>query len=404
MLLSAPSPAPSLEGVYRANFDFVWRTLRALGVNDSALDDAAQDVFVVVHRRLAAFEGRASLKTWLYEIARRVALRYRSEAVNDAARTFELPDLWASDDLDAAVDRAMATEILRAFLATLDEDRRCAFVLAEFWDMPGREIAEALGVNINTVYARIRSARTNLDRLAQRLHAEDSGALLRAMRTFRPSAPTRERAWAGVLASAGSPAVLPATEAIAEGVAATGFLKLAAAGIATVVLGTAVMTMGGVGSSSTATAPTSIRASVTSRRETSPSVPPAPAPAPAPAVLPAQPTAPKPDIAPPVEHDRTRLRPEPPPRTPSTLTDETQSLRAIRTAVRAAAGGPAHREIEAYRRRFPRGALHREVDALEVELACRISSPDAPDSLRRFRAQQPDPHLLERLERICDHE
>ena len=74
----------SLERVYRDHLDYVWWTLRALGVVESALDDAAQDVFIVVHRRLDEFEGRATMKTWLYQIARRVALRYRSRAATDA--------------------------------------------------------------------------------------------------------------------------------------------------------------------------------------------------------------------------------------------------------------------------------------------------------------------------------
>ena len=149
-----PTTGPDLEfgEVYREHHAFVWQTLRCLGVVDSALDDAVQDVFVVVYRRLAEFEGRAAIKTWLFEIVRRVASRYRTRAHRDAARTFELPELRGEDDLDAAVDRALAVELLRAFADTLDEDRLRVFVLSEFGQMRGREIAEELGVNLNTVY------------------------------------------------------------------------------------------------------------------------------------------------------------------------------------------------------------------------------------------------------------
>jgi len=67
----------SFAQIYEEYFAFVWRSLRALGVSRSALDDATQDVFVVVHRRLSDFEGRSSLKTWLFGIACRVAANHR---------------------------------------------------------------------------------------------------------------------------------------------------------------------------------------------------------------------------------------------------------------------------------------------------------------------------------------
>jgi RNA polymerase sigma-70 factor (ECF subfamily) len=71
---------PSFRDVYRAHHAYVWRCLLRLGVDDAAVDDAVQDVFIVVHRKLDDFEGRAQIKTWLFAIARRVALRYRDRA------------------------------------------------------------------------------------------------------------------------------------------------------------------------------------------------------------------------------------------------------------------------------------------------------------------------------------
>ena len=57
------STARSVEEIYRAHFGFVWAVLRRLGVPDRDLEDVAQDVFIVVHRRLPEFEGRASTRT-----------------------------------------------------------------------------------------------------------------------------------------------------------------------------------------------------------------------------------------------------------------------------------------------------------------------------------------------------
>src|SRR5690606_33819611 len=67
----------SFERIYEQYFPFVWRSLLRLGVSQANIDDAAQDAFLVVHRRLADFEGRASVKTWLFSVAQRVALNYR---------------------------------------------------------------------------------------------------------------------------------------------------------------------------------------------------------------------------------------------------------------------------------------------------------------------------------------
>src|SRR5687767_10181926 len=76
LALTSETPALVFERVYAEHFRGIWRTLRRLGVTDAQLDDAAQDVFVVVHRRLAAFDGR-SLRGWLFAIAVRVASDYR---------------------------------------------------------------------------------------------------------------------------------------------------------------------------------------------------------------------------------------------------------------------------------------------------------------------------------------
>ena len=60
-----PALSAEFEALCHAHFDFVWRTLRRFGVSEAALDDATQDVFVVMHRRFGAWEQRASVRAWL---------------------------------------------------------------------------------------------------------------------------------------------------------------------------------------------------------------------------------------------------------------------------------------------------------------------------------------------------
>jgi RNA polymerase sigma-70 factor (ECF subfamily) len=155
---------PSFEEVYDEHVEFVWRGLRRLGVRDAELDDAVQDVFVVVHRRLSSFEGKSSLKTWLFGIALKVARTHRRS--RERRPTTELdPGTEASlasspaAHPDRLLEEAEALRTLYALLDELDEDKREAFVLADLEELSAPEIAEALSLNLNTVYARIRAAR-----------------------------------------------------------------------------------------------------------------------------------------------------------------------------------------------------------------------------------------------------
>ena len=173
----APSAMPaSFEALYDEYFDFVWRTVRRLGVDDRHLDDAAQDVFIVIHRKLGEFEGRSALKSWIFGIARRVAHDYRRRS-RRKDRTSLLPSDGIADasipSPRDSVARAQAAEILHQFLDTLDDDKRDAFVLAELEQMTVPEIAEAVGANVNTVYSRLRAARKAFEQTVSRLQARD---------------------------------------------------------------------------------------------------------------------------------------------------------------------------------------------------------------------------------------
>lgn len=166
------SPVPAFDVLYDDHFDFVWRSLRRLGVPESALDDAAQDVFVVVHRRLAEFEARSTLRTWLFGIALRVAQRHRRSAGKRAGEP--LPEgLWDPDALgpEDATARAHAVRLLHAVLESLEHDRRVVFVMMDLEQMSAPEVSDALGVNLNTVYSRLRAARRDFDATLARLRA-----------------------------------------------------------------------------------------------------------------------------------------------------------------------------------------------------------------------------------------
>ena len=159
-----PGLGVDIAAVYEAHFRFVWRCLRSLGVRDDVLDDALQDVFVVVQKKLDRFDGRANVRTWLYGIALRVARRYRARVAKDA-RKFVSDESDSEDppassaDLERKLDASQRLDLARRALELLDDEKREAFVLACVEQMSAPEIAQITGLPLNTVYSRIRAAR-----------------------------------------------------------------------------------------------------------------------------------------------------------------------------------------------------------------------------------------------------
>ncbi|MCB9752025.1 MAG: RNA polymerase sigma factor [Myxococcales bacterium] len=164
--------------IYRDHHDRVWRCLAALGVPEAALDDAAQDVFVIAYRRITAYDGRAPVRAWLYGIARKVALKHRERAFRRARERLRLVDAARTDEggapaPDEQVARSEAVSVVESCLERLDEDKRAVFVLSELEGLRAPEVAEALGIKLNTVYSRLRAARALFNRELERRRAQE---------------------------------------------------------------------------------------------------------------------------------------------------------------------------------------------------------------------------------------
>jgi RNA polymerase sigma-70 factor (ECF subfamily) len=156
----AKAELPTLADIFRQHAPFVWRALRRLGVAESDVEDVCQEVFVVVHRRLGDFEGRSSLRTWIYGICTRTASDYRRsgrvrrEIVTDAPP--DAPQEGAQQDVVAL---KQARRKLDRILDTLDDDKRAVFVLYEIEELTMAEVAEAVGCPLQTAYSRLHAAR-----------------------------------------------------------------------------------------------------------------------------------------------------------------------------------------------------------------------------------------------------
>src|SRR5437870_1762895 len=159
-------PRPTFAELYESYFSFVWRAARRLGTPEASLDDMVQEIFMVAYRRQDDFEGRSSVKTWLYGIVFNVVRAHRRElrAKHPHALFAERPANAAlvadrADRPDEWAAKREAARFLDRFLDSLDDDRRDVFVLAELEELSAPEIAGVLDVPLNTVDSRLRLAR-----------------------------------------------------------------------------------------------------------------------------------------------------------------------------------------------------------------------------------------------------
>ncbi len=168
----------SFRDVYDVYFDFVWTCARRLGVPVEAIDDVVQEVFIVVHARYGTLERPASLRSWVYGVDRRTAsMNHRGRNARSARESAapaldELTDAMQPSPLDIAV-LGDELKVLWRFLAALDAPKREVLVLAELEEMTAPEIAEAVGIPLNTAYSRLRVARQEFSEIVARALARE---------------------------------------------------------------------------------------------------------------------------------------------------------------------------------------------------------------------------------------
>jgi RNA polymerase sigma-70 factor, ECF subfamily len=160
----APSRSPpDLAAIFDEHFDYVWATMRRLGVHEADREDLVHEVFLKVHARLADYDGNRPLRPWLFGFAYRVAAdhrrlaRHKVEVLGSAAEAVA-SGLPADDQLQAIEER----DILLSALQMLDLERRAILVMHDLDEVPMPEIADLLGVPLNTAYSRLRLAREQL--------------------------------------------------------------------------------------------------------------------------------------------------------------------------------------------------------------------------------------------------
>jgi RNA polymerase sigma-70 factor (ECF subfamily) len=147
--------------IYAEHAGFVWRVLRGMAIGRPQIEDAVQDVFIVVHRRYAEFDHRSKVQTWLFEICYRVAHAHRRQHKALQALTISDDELPARTPSPAEqLEKHERARLLFGLLDKLPEDKRMVLLLVEIEGMTAPEVAEALKLPLNTVYSRLRRARS----------------------------------------------------------------------------------------------------------------------------------------------------------------------------------------------------------------------------------------------------
>jgi RNA polymerase sigma-70 factor (ECF subfamily) len=164
--------AQRVSKLVEAHFDFVWRTLCFVGLDDAAAEDGAQQVMCILARRIDDVAMGAE-RSFLFSTAMRVAGTLR--------RTSSRHPESGAEDLDALVaetpsaeelvDERRAHELLRKVLAALPVELRIVFVLYEIEEMTMREIAETLGIPAGTAASRLRRGREEFQAIVDRMQA-----------------------------------------------------------------------------------------------------------------------------------------------------------------------------------------------------------------------------------------
>jgi RNA polymerase sigma-70 factor, ECF subfamily len=166
-----------LAAVYEAHADFVVRVARQLGAPAAELEDVVHDVFLVLHRRLDDYHPElGSMRGWLCGICRNVVHHRLRGSSRAEQRLRLLPEPAPRPGPDETLAEAQALAAVQGFLDGLEEGRRMVFALIDIEGLRAPEVAQALGLNLNTVYSRLRLARQQFEVYIQRLRAGPGGS------------------------------------------------------------------------------------------------------------------------------------------------------------------------------------------------------------------------------------
>lgn len=180
MSVTDSSERQTFRELYAAELKYVWSSLRRLGVPACDVEDVAHETLLSVYRRLSHYDRSRPLRPWLFGFVYRTAADYRKRS----HRRHETGD--GDDELEEAayegpnaeqeIVRRQQRALVLAALRSMPVERNAIFVMMEIDGYSAPEVSDALGIPLNTVYSRIRTARDEFTAAIRRIQNERGGA------------------------------------------------------------------------------------------------------------------------------------------------------------------------------------------------------------------------------------
>jgi len=160
----------AFESIYRSYCEFVHRICLRMLRDPVEAEDAAQDVFVCVYRKINTFRGESAFSSWLYRLTTNsVLMRFRrnkhtwislEERREDDGSSYS--EIGALDvNLSGMLDRID----LQSAIKVLPNGYRAAFLLHDVQGYDHGEIAEMFGYSTGNSKSQLHKARRRLRKL-----------------------------------------------------------------------------------------------------------------------------------------------------------------------------------------------------------------------------------------------
>lgn len=168
-LVAHAAPSERFDALFREHRAFVFRSLRHLGSPAEATEDLTQEVFITLYRRLSDFDASRSARAWLFATARNVLANYRRVSARAQRKLQALADAPGEPPRTFDPQRLETAHAVERLLTQIEQPKRIVLLLADCEGLTGPEVAAALDIPLNTAYSRLRSARSELERLVTTL-------------------------------------------------------------------------------------------------------------------------------------------------------------------------------------------------------------------------------------------
>ncbi|MGA4838148.1 RNA polymerase sigma factor [Streptomyces sp. G45] len=153
----------SLTTVVMTSQPHVRKFARTLCASPQDAEDAAQEAMIILYRKIGTLRATGALASWMFRIVRHECLRQVrllvSRRRDDAPTELEAPAEPSAED---AVLRGLEAERIAAAVSALPREQRQVLILRDVQGLPGKTVADMLGLSNAAMKSRLHRARTAL--------------------------------------------------------------------------------------------------------------------------------------------------------------------------------------------------------------------------------------------------